>query len=386
MSLPVRPVNAAWNTFYPKAINVPFFFSQNQYQAENVLRPGVGYFVKYGDDVDRTFSGTEILSIEAPYDLVRVHPGDRSDVDDPSISGGWNAIGGGSCPINIANISFSKYGDAAVPSPAYTLKYGVWSYKTDKGYSEVSHMLPGLGYWIKVNSTGYLRLVDICPLVKTTADQPVYTDKTELLNSATKLVIRDDAQHENGLYFINNSNVDVRYYELPPMPPAEMFDVRFNSNLYLSNNRSEIVRLQGVEYPVVFTINNPDAEYKLTDAISGEVIGVINATNKSVVAKNTIANVIKVEKSALTSDLSVIAYPNPVATTSNITFAVKESGNVTIKVYNEMGNEIATLVNADYNVGNYATSFDATTLPAGAYLLKLTNGTNFNVVKINVVK
>ncbi len=386
LSLPVRPVNAAWNTFYPKAINVPFFFSQNQYQAETILRPGVGYFVKYGDDVDRTFSGTEILNIQAPFDLVRVHPGDRSDVDDPAISGGWNAIGGGSCPVNIANISYSKYGDAPVPSPAYTLKYGVWSYKTDKGYSEVSQLLPGLGYWVKVNSTGYLKLENICPLYKTTIDEPLFTDKTELLKSATKLVIRDDAQHENGLYFINNSNVDIRYYELPPMPPAEMFDVRFNNNLYLSNNQSEIVRLQGVEYPVVFSIANPDAEYTLKDAISGELIGVINSSNKSVVAKNTIANIIKVEKSGLMSDLAILAYPNPVTSTSNITFVVKESGNVTIKVFNEMGNEIATLVNADYNVGNYSTSLDATTLPAGAYLLKLTNGTNFNVVKINIVK
>lgn len=388
LSLPVRPVNASWNVFYPKAINVPFFFSQNQYQSETVLRPGVGYFVKYGDDVDKSFSGTEILSIEAPYDLVRVHPGDRSDVDDPAIAGGWNAIGGGSCPINVANISFSKYSNSPVPSPAYTLKYGVWSYKTDKGYAEVSQMLPGLGYWVKVNSAGYLRLVDICPPVlgKSTIDQPLYSDKTELLNTATKLVIRDDAQHENRLYFINNSNVDTRIYELPPVPPAEMFDVRFNNNLYLSNGRSEIVRLQGVEYPVVFSINNPDAEYKLTDAISGEVIGIINSANKSVVAKNTIANVIKVEKSALTTDLSLIAYPNPVSTTSNITFAVKENGNVTIKVYNEMGNEITTLVNSDYNVGNYSTTFDASILPAGAYLLKLTNGTNFNVVKINIIK
>jgi len=388
LSLPVRPVNASWNVVYPKAINIPFFFSQNQYQPESILRPGVGYFVKYGDDVDKTFSGTEINSIEAPFDLVRVHPGDRPDADDASISGGWNAIGGGSCPTNITNISFSKYGDAAVPSPAYTLKYGVWGYRTDKGYFEVSHLLPGLGYWIKVNSTGYLKLTDICPpkTGKTIADMPLFNEKTDLLNTATKLTIRDDTQHENGLYFINNSNVDIRYYELPPIPPSELFDVRFNNNLYLSNKNTEIVRLQGVEYPVVFSIENPDAEYTLTDAISGEVIGTINSTNKSVVAKNTIANIIKIEKSNLLTDLAINAYPNPVSSTSNITFAVKENGNVTIKLYNEMGNEIATLINSDYNVGNYSTSFDATNLPAGAYLLKLTNGTNFNVVKINVVK
>jgi len=158
------------------------------------------------------------------------------------------------------------------------------------------------------------------------------------------------------------------------------------TTIYTFNKNTEIVRLQGVEYPVVFSIENPDAEYTLTDAISGEVIGTINSTYKSVVAKNTIANIIKIEKSNLLTDLAINAYPNPVSSTSNITFAVKENGNVTIKLYNEMGNEIATLINSDYNVGNYSTSFDATNLPAGAYLLKLTNGTNFNVVKINVVK
>lgn len=387
LSLPVRPVNASWNTFYPKAINIPFFFSQNQYQPESILRPGVGYFVKYGDDVDRFFSGTQILSIEAPYDLVRVHPGDRSDVDDPTVSGGWNAVGACSVPLNVTDISFSKYGTAPVPSPAYTLKYGVWAYRTDRGYYEVSTLLPGLGYWIKVNSTGYYRLIAPYSPVneKSVAELPMF-EKAEFLNNTIKLIVRDNAQHENGVYFTNNQNVNVNEFELPPLPPADLFDVRFNNNLYLSNSNTEIVRLQGVEYPVVFTINNPDAEYTLKDAISGEVIGTINKSNKTVVANKTIANLVKVEKVSNISDLAIVAYPNPVTTTSTLTFDVKESGKVTIKLYNEMGNEIATLVDADYNMGTYSTTLDATKLSAGAYLVKIINGSSFSVAKINVVK
>jgi hypothetical protein len=45
-----------------------------------------------------------------------------------------------------------------------------------------------------------------------------------------------------------------------------------------------------------------------------------------------------------------------------------------------------TLVNAEYNAGVYSTTLNAANLSAGCYILKLTNGSNFQVVKINVVK
>lgn len=392
LSTPMRPVNPKWNTYYPNAINQPFYFSQNQYQSEDNLRAGVGYFIKYSDSVDRYFTGTFIKEIStARYDYIRVFPGDLQDVDDPTVSGGWNAIGACSAPTNVADIKFDQFQNSPVPSSAYTLKFGIWEYRTDKGYKEVSQLRPGLGYWIKVNSNGYLRLsTPYNTYVKDVFNKsqlglPMY-DKAEVLASTAKMTINDNAQHSSELYFTSNTSIDNRQFELPPAPPVELYDARFADNLYLSNSNNNVVKLQGVTYPVLFTMENADAQYTLSDAITGKVIGTISKANSSVVINNLAKNAVKIEKVQNISELGVSVYPNPVSATSTVDFAVAENGNVTLKLYNEMGAEIMTLVNAEFNAGTYTASLNAANLSTGSYILKLTNGSNFQAVKVNVVK
>ena len=67
-------------------------------------------------------------------------------------------------------------------------------------------------------------------------------------------------------------------------------------------------------------------------------------------------------------------YPNPFNPTTSIIYDVKDEGMVTLKVYNVMGQEVATLVNAERGNGRYAVSFDATGLSSGLY---------FYTVKVN---
>jgi hypothetical protein len=156
--------------------------------------------------------------------------------------------------------------------------------------------------------------------------------------------------------------------------------------LYLSNASSSVVKLQGVTYPVMFTMENADAQYTLSDAISGKVLGTITKENNSVVIDKLAKSAVKIEKVQYVNELAVSVYPNPVSATSSVDFAVTENGNVTLKLYNEIGTEIMTLVNADYTAGVYNTTLNAANLATGSYILKLTNGSNFQVVKINVVK
>jgi hypothetical protein len=150
LSLPVRPVNNTWDVFYPNAINIPWMYKQADYQEEEYLRPGIGYFVKYGDYVDVKFAGSyigEISNDNVPIDPVRVYPGDRQDPDS-EFYGGWNAIGGLSVPVNADDINFTNF-QTERPDRSYTRNYGVWGYDTDNGYKKVSQLMPGLGYWIK---------------------------------------------------------------------------------------------------------------------------------------------------------------------------------------------------------------------------------------------
>lgn len=64
-------------------------------------------------------------------------------------------------------------------------------------------------------------------------------------------------------------------------------------------------------------------------------------------------------------------YPNPFNPATMINFGIKKAGNVSIKIYNILGSEIAELVNDYFTPGTYSYSFDASELSSGIYLYKI---------------
>ncbi len=79
-------------------------------------------------------------------------------------------------------------------------------------------------------------------------------------------------------------------------------------------------------------------------------------------------------------------YPNPFNPVTKIDFALPKSGNVTMKVYNILGKEVATLVNETKNAGNYTVSFNASNLSSGMYFYKIEANGFTEVKKMMLVK
>ena len=73
-------------------------------------------------------------------------------------------------------------------------------------------------------------------------------------------------------------------------------------------------------------------------------------------------------------------YPNPFNPSTNIKFGIPNSGNVSLKVYNQLGKEIAVLVNGNKPAGTYEVTFDASSFGSGIYFYKL-EGDNFTATK-----
>lgn len=72
-------------------------------------------------------------------------------------------------------------------------------------------------------------------------------------------------------------------------------------------------------------------------------------------------------------------YPNPFNPTTQIPFELKEGGNVTMKVYDLTGREVATLLNGYQSAGSHTVTFDGSGLSSGTYLYKLdVNGNQFS--------
>ncbi|TAK54681.1 MAG: T9SS type A sorting domain-containing protein [Bacteroidetes bacterium] len=67
-------------------------------------------------------------------------------------------------------------------------------------------------------------------------------------------------------------------------------------------------------------------------------------------------------------------YPNPFNPTTNIQFQISDLGFVSLKVFNALGMEVATIVNKTMFPGAYTVQWDATGNPSGMYMVKLTSG------------
>jgi hypothetical protein len=67
-------------------------------------------------------------------------------------------------------------------------------------------------------------------------------------------------------------------------------------------------------------------------------------------------------------------YPNPFNPSTSIQYSTGNRQFVTLKVYDILGNEIATLLNEDVESGNHNLNFDASNLTSGIYVYKLQSG------------
>jgi hypothetical protein len=79
-------------------------------------------------------------------------------------------------------------------------------------------------------------------------------------------------------------------------------------------------------------------------------------------------------------------FPNPFNPKTTIDFSIKNSVFVSLKLYNTLGQEVATLVNGEMNAGNYRVDFEASKLASGVYFYKLQAGSFTQTKKLSLIK
>jgi plastocyanin len=106
------------------------------------------------------------------------------------------------------------------------------------------------------------------------------------------------------------------------------------------------------------------------------------------------AGVVVVQNPVSVSDDDLIAdkfelmqnFPNPFNPSTNIGFRITDRGFVSLKIYNILGDEIATLVNEEKEQGVYDITFDAAGLSSGLYLYKLQVGSFVETKKMILLR
>jgi len=191
------------------------------------------------------------------------------------------------------------------------------------------------------------------------------TSQSELTIDITDLTINQDDSiavselNGNGLRLVNSGGS--KTYHLHVGALSESFNRTFeHDDIALSGNAAhEII---------------PQDSALLTVKILSD-LGNDGTIEDSLVVDNQVLDVTDRLPGELPKDyLLAQNYPNPFNPSTEIRFAIRDAGYVTLRVYDVLGREIAALVNEVKSPGNYAVTFDASGLPSGVYFYQLTAG------------
>lgn len=103
-----------------------------------------------------------------------------------------------------------------------------------------------------------------------------------------------------------------------------------------------------------------------------KIEAVDDASNSSWTAELSIGITSAITDPTLPTDFAISQnYPNPFNPTTKIRYQIPVASNVTLKVYDILGNEAAVLVDGDQPAGFYNVDFNASNLSSGIYLYKI---------------
>ena len=90
---------------------------------------------------------------------------------------------------------------------------------------------------------------------------------------------------------------------------------------------------------------------------------------------------------SIASDYSLSQnYPNPFNPSTNFNFSIPKNENVSLKIYDVLGNEVETLVNGQLNAGTYGVDFDGSKYSSGIYFYTLISGSFKETKRMNLIK
>jgi parallel beta-helix repeat protein len=199
--------------------------------------------------------------------------------------------------------------------------------------------------------------------------------------SPDRITIRRNILHSNDLgnLFVDTSaNNRIR-------PP---FNLQYNSGLITGKhslpnaiidiynaNRYELAA--SATFRIGTTTTDANGNFSFNTTLNIEAIAVTATDfegNTSNFARLDILTDVEDEKQIPTEFSLNQNFPNPFNPSTKIRYSIPQQGYVTLKVYDVLGNEIATLVNEERPAGNYVVDFNASGLSSGVYIYKLQSG------------
>lgn len=207
---------------------------------------------------------------------------------------------------------------------------------------------------------------------------------------------------EDGYYVLrrdstyNEPNHEEIYYKKNAQLGESWTQLMFGSNsVTYTSIVTDTFNLNIFDTLVVGKVVRKDLGLVLLDELWTEEFGLISTTDFYVVMEYLVGCVIDGVVYGDTSTTSVDSesllilpnkvellqnYPNPFNPATTIKYDIVKAQDVKLVVYDILGREVATLVNAQQQPGSYEVSWDASNFASGIYFYTLTSG-NFTATK-----
>jgi hypothetical protein len=212
--------------------------------------------------------------------------------------------------------------------------------------------------------------------------------------SGASLTIRDAEGHRAVLYIADRRGIknSPSTFEMPPLPPEGIFDIRFGSNrnleLYEPGSYSEFpLQILSARYPLTVTwewnrndipvfLRAGNAEWDLSASSQVQIENADAPVSLIVSLQGSVPNEYSLSQN----------YPNPFNPVTKIEYQLPREGWVSLKVFDMLGREVATLVDRNQRAGVHSAEFNADRLPSGIYLYKMTSGLFTDAKKMIIIK
>jgi hypothetical protein len=344
VSVPLTLSDYQKSVVFPTASSEAWAY-QGAYVQRTMLANRIAYWLKF--DSAHTVSMTGLIR---SLDTIRV-------------DSGWNLIGSISTPVDTGNVT---------KIPSDLLRSSFFGYSRS-GYRIVGAIEPMNGYWVRASVPGILVLSSAVP--------PAISGASSWSEFGS-ILVTDATGAEQRLYF--SSGIDPSPYEMPPPPPAGVLDVRFTSGSLLASTNQEIL-IAGGTYPVQVRMEkalDTRALLVVEDEKPAGVGDVLMLRSPGSRVSLRFTNPV----SAPASFQLHANYPNPFNPSTTILYALPSRVQVTMKIFDVLGQQVATLVDEIQEPGYHSVEWNAAGVASGTYLCQFQAGAFARVGRMLLVK
>ncbi len=349
VAAPVNVANPLISATFTQATSQAYSFN-NGYIAIDTMNVGKAFWLRYPQAASFNLCGSLAANTTVP------------------VNAGWNLVG-----IQMADVATT----AITSTPAGIVNS--FFYGFENGYTTATTLASGKGYWIQVTQNGTLNLGVVAKAG--TASVPKVSE------SWTKLILTDGNGMTSTLY-TSKSPVEQGAFSLPPLPPNGVFDARFSSqqNVEFLGGSAKQIEFNSAAYPV--EIRADGTELIISDAATaGKLLRQTLRNGEKIIISNTAINKIYVQSVEKSVTFKLLQnYPNPFNPTTTISYQLPVASLISLKVYNGLSQEVASIVSGVQDAGNHSVEFDASKLSSGIYFYKLSAGNFVETRKLLLIK